>query len=229
MTESLKINFGKPIALFPLPNCVLFPGATIPLHIFEARYRKMMSNTLDSLGLISMALFEGDQWRYDYEGKPPVRNHVCVGYVVRHHRYEDGRYDLLLQGVCRAKVIREVEHDPYRMALLKPTETTQTMEIDLFNERQQLETMLNDPLLSHLTTVSAVQNILNREVPTPTLVDLAIMSVCEDIEDRYSMLVETQVLRRFSFLEQLLRQTRKTLEMAEHLRPPKMTDDISLN
>jgi len=229
MAESLKINFEKPIALFPLPNCVLLPGATIPLHIFEARYRQMASNALDSLGLISMALFEGDQWRYDYEGKPPIRSHVCVGYVVRHHRYGDGRYDLLLQGVCRAKVIREVEHDPYRKALLKPTETTQTMEIDLLNERQRLETMLNDPLLSHLTTVSAVQNLLNREVPTPTLVDLAIMSVCEDTEDRYSMLIEKQVLRRLSFLEQLLRQTRKTLEMAEHLRPPKTTDDISLN
>ena len=189
----------------------------------------MASNALDSLGLISMALFEGDQWRYDYEGKPPIRSHVCVGYVVRHHRYGDGRYDLLLQGVCRAKVIREVEHDPYRMALLKPTETTQTMEIDLLNERQRLETMLNDPLLSHLTTVSAIRNVLSQKVPTPTLVDLAIMSVCEDTEDQYSMLIETQVLRRLSFLEQLLRQTRKTLEMAEHLRPPETTDNISLN
>ena len=229
MAESLKIDFGKPIALFPLPNCVLLPGATIPLHIFEARYRQMTSDALDSLGLISMALFDGDQWRRDYEGKPPIRTHVCVGYVVRHHRYDDGRYDLLLQGICRAKVIREVEHDPYRMALLEPTETTQTMEIDLLDERQRLEKMLKDPLLSRLATVSAVQNVLSQEVPTPTLIDLAIMSVCEDAEDRYSMLIETRILQRFSFLEQLLRQTRKTLEMAERLRPPKTPDDISLN
>lgn len=230
MTESFQIDFSHPLPLFPLPNCVLLPGATIPLHIFEPRYRAMTTDALDSLGLIAMALFEGDQWKLEYEGNPPIRSYVCVGYIVRHEQLDDGRFDLLLQGVCRAKIVKETRHMSYRQAMLEPTDGHPTMEIDLYDQRQHLEAILKDPLLSRLAAVSAVKNNwLNQEMPTATLIDLAFMALCEDPDDRYAMLVESQVMERYHCLEDYLRRTRKTLEIAERFRPPEAPDGFSHN
>ena len=55
MSHTLTIDFNKPIALFPLPGCVLLPHNATPLHIFEPRYRAMTSDALDTTGLIAMA------------------------------------------------------------------------------------------------------------------------------------------------------------------------------
>lgn len=227
--EVLRVNFAAPLPLFPLPNCVLLPHATIPLHIFEPRYRTMTSDSLDSCGLIAMASFNGNQWTTDYEGCPPLRSQVCVSYIVRHHCLEDGRYNLLLQGVCRARIIEEVKHDPYRQALLEPTETDSVMEIDLDTKRQRIEDLLRDELLKSLRTVNAIHNWLSREVPTVAMVDLAIMTLCDNLEHRYNMLAENDVMVRAVWLERLLQQTRQTLLVADRLGPAESSDGTHLN
>ena len=213
--EVLRVNFAVPIPLFPLPNCVLLPHATIPLQIFEPRYREMTSDSLDSRGLIAMASFGGNRWTTDYEGNPPLRSHVCVGYIVRHQCLDDGRYNLLLQGVCRARILKEVKYDPYRQALLEPTETETVMEIDLDANRQRIEDLLRDQLLKSLRPVNAIHNWLSRNVPTVTMVDLAIMTLCDNLEHRYEMLAESDVMIRAVWLERLLQQTRRTLRSAQ--------------
>ncbi len=48
------------IPIFPLPNLVLFPGLSVPLHIFEPRYREMIADVADAHGIIGMALLKGD-------------------------------------------------------------------------------------------------------------------------------------------------------------------------
>ncbi|MEX2216707.1 MAG: LON peptidase substrate-binding domain-containing protein [Phycisphaeraceae bacterium] len=229
MPETLTIDFRQPVPLFPLPNCVLLPHATIPLHIFEPRYRAMMSDALDHRGLIAMALFEGDNWKADYEGSPPLRPFVCVGYIVRHQRLDDGRYNLLLQGACRAKIREETPHRPYRKALLEPLERQSPMEIDLGDHRDRIESLLKDPVLAELSSVAAVQNWLSKEIPTNALIDLMTMTMCEDVEQRYGMLIESDVDRRASWLEGWLRETRQTLKTAKRFEPPSLEDRINVN
>ncbi len=229
MGQTLSINFESPVPLFPLPNGVLLPHATIPLHIFEPRYRMMVRDVLGDNRVLAMAMFEGDAWRDDYEGMPPLRPHVCVGYIARHEALSDGRYNILLQGVCRARIVREVPHNRYRTALLEPTEIEPTMEIDLSDDRTKLETLLADPLLQQLASVNAIRNWLSSEVPTTVLVDLAIMTACDNLEDRYRMLAETSPHARVRWLEQMLAQTRRTVETAERFGPSKSPDGYSLN
>ncbi len=229
MNESLEVDFRKPIPLFPLPNCVLLPGVTVPLHIFEPRYKQMVKDVLDSKGLIAMAMFEGETWKESYGESPLIRPHVCLGYIVTHHRYDNGRYDLMLYGVCRARIVKEVTHEPYRKAILQPTESRDAPEIDLSAEREELEHLLEDPMLSQLMMVSAVKNWLSREVPTPMLIDLTIMTVCENADRRYTMLAESDVNARFAFLEKELRDTRETVRMASKIRPPEVTEEAHLN
>lgn len=229
MAESLTIDFSRPVPLFPLGNCVLLPHATIPLHVFEPRYLRMVSDALDTNGLIAMATFEGEGWKLDYEGKPPIRGHVCVGLILRHERLPDGRYTILLQGICRARVRRELEHDPYRVALLEPTEAEPAMEIDLEDRREHIECLLDDPLMEQLASVKAIRNWMSREIPTPVLIDLSILALVHDTGDRYRMLVETDADARAAFLEHFLETTRKTLRIASRFGSGKSEEGWNLN
>src|SRR3954468_5096702 len=100
------IQFDREIALFPLPNCVLFPGVVQPLHIFEPRYREMLREALAGQSAIGMALLMPG-WEQDYYGCPAIHRRLCVGRVIAHEQLADGKYNLLLQGVMRADVVSE--------------------------------------------------------------------------------------------------------------------------
>ena len=226
---SRSIDFGKPIPLFPLASCVLMPHATVPLHVFEPRYRVMTRDAIDGDRLIAMATFGGDDWKAEYAGNPPIRDVVCVGFRVRHHQLPDGRYNLLLQGVCRAKVEEEWLEGPYRIGQLEPIEAEPPMEIDLEEPRKRLERLLGDASLTQLASINSIRNWLSAEIPTPTLVDLAILSVTQDREDRYAMLAEADVVARATWLEHHLQQMRHTCQIAERIGASKTDDGMNLN
>lgn len=92
------------IPVFPLPRVVFFPGSTLPLHLFEPRYREMMEACV-SEGPMAMAvtlLREG--WEDDYEGRPPVHAICGAGRILDWQRRRDGRFDLLLHGLARVRL-----------------------------------------------------------------------------------------------------------------------------
>ena len=107
------------VRLFPLPNVVLLPGTTIPLHVFEPRYRRMLADALDSDRLIGMQLLKpGDS----ADGaRPAVYSIGCAGEVVHHEPLEDGSSNLLLRGAFRYRIESEPHTDaPYRVAEVTP-------------------------------------------------------------------------------------------------------------
>jgi uncharacterized protein len=210
----LNIDFNNPLPLFPLQCCVVLPHTTAPLHIFEDRYRQMTRDALDSAGLIAMATFHGDKWKRDYTGNPPIRPCVCVGYIARHRCLGHGRYNLLLQGLCRARIVKETDSAPYRTAILKPFETDPPMEIDLEPCRDKIEKLLADPLLQQWSQVGAIRNLLSREIPTAAMLDLAVMALSRCTEERYAMLAEPCPCERAEWLRRMLLKTRVTLGRA---------------
>jgi Lon protease-like protein len=218
MPHTLTVDFSKPIRLFPLAQCILLPHATVPLHIFEERYRAMTSDALDSDGLIAMATFEGDAYQHDYHGTPPIRPTVCVGYIAHHERLYDGRYNMLLQGVARAVVEEEAELDEggYRSAIMRPIETS-AMEIDLEEQRKSLDTLLRDEHLQQIASIKNIRNWLSPELSTTTIVDLAWQAIARDGEQRYDVLAEPCVFERSDALRRHLEQTRKTLAVAKQM------------
>src|SRR5262245_15586271 len=109
-------DFCGTARLFPLPNLVLFPHVAQPLHIFEPRYREMMADALAGDRLLAMALLRPG-WEEDYLKQPPIHPVVCLGRVMQEEQLPDGRYHLLLHGLCRARVIEELPTDRlYRTA-----------------------------------------------------------------------------------------------------------------
>jgi len=99
------------IRLFPLSEVVLFPDTLMPLHIFEPRYRKMLADALDSDRLIGMVLLK------DPDADPPSVYPVgCVGTIVEHKPFADGRSLVVLKGTVKFRIRGEIDTDqPYRI------------------------------------------------------------------------------------------------------------------
>ncbi len=107
------------LPLFPLPNVVLFPNVFLPLHVFEPRYRQMVADALATDRMIGMVLLKPG-WEHDYEGRPPVYPIGCSGVITHVERLPDGRYNLVLRGLERFRVLEEDEARSYRRALVEP-------------------------------------------------------------------------------------------------------------
>jgi Lon protease-like protein len=96
------------LPVFPLPNVVLFPGALLPLRVFEPRYRELASEVLSGRQLMAIARLKPG-FEADYEGRPPVFEVCGVGSVIDSVAHSDGRYDLTLRGLSRVRVIEELQ------------------------------------------------------------------------------------------------------------------------
>lgn len=112
----LPNDFDGQVRLFPLPGLVLFPHAMQPLHLFEPRYVEMLHESLASDQLITMATLL-DPFSTPGNGDPPVSRTVCIGKIVSHAEVGGDRHNVLLIGVRRAKIRRELETvRPFRSA-----------------------------------------------------------------------------------------------------------------
>ncbi|MBL8745535.1 MAG: LON peptidase substrate-binding domain-containing protein [Phycisphaerae bacterium] len=231
--SSIQVNFGKPFPLFPLDGVVLLPHALLKLFIFEPRYKQMVERALDGPGFIAMAVFEGNAWKKEYHGHPPIRRHVCLGKIAQHQKLPDGNYNVLMQGVCRARIRQELPADEgrlYREAFLEPIEAGDRQEDDLFILRDGLLTSLRAEPLSELSSVQSVLNELdNREVPTPALIEVVTLSVLNDKPVQYRLLSEGDIFRRGEIVEKELGRLRKLLDRARLQHDPGAPDGVSWN
>ena len=107
------------LPLFPLPSVVLFPNVFLPLHVFEPRYRVMAADALASDRMIGMVLLRPG-WESEYEGRPPVYPIGCSGVITHVEQTSDGRYNVVLRGVERFRIVSEDQERPYRRALVEP-------------------------------------------------------------------------------------------------------------
>jgi Lon protease-like protein len=106
------------IPLFPLPGVVLLPGTLLPLHVFEPRYREMVAHALAGEGIIGMALLaDGSD---PMAAAPPIHPVGGAGRIVEVEALEDGRYNIVLEGRFRYRVVSEDPPAPYRVATVEP-------------------------------------------------------------------------------------------------------------
>jgi Lon protease-like protein len=113
------LNMSDFIPLFPLPNVVLFPNVFLPLHIFEKRYREMVADAVANDRLIGMVLLQPG-WEHDYEKQPPVYAIGCTGVMTHVEQLPDGRYNIVLRGIDRFRILEEDYHRSYRRAAVEP-------------------------------------------------------------------------------------------------------------
>jgi uncharacterized protein len=131
------------IPIFPLPNVVLFPNVVLPLHIFEPRYRTMVAESLEQDRIIGMVLLRPG-WEDEYEGRPAVYEIGCAGLITHAERLGDGRYNIVLQGLEKFRIVDEDDSRPYRLARIDSIEETarDVEKEDLQLARRRLESLL---------------------------------------------------------------------------------------
>lgn len=105
---------ARVLPLFPLPEVVLLPGTLLPLHIFEPRYRAMVADALAGDRLIGMAMLKPG-WE-QAEEPAPIYAIGGAGEIVESEDLEDGRFNILLEGRFRYRVLGEDRPSPYRLA-----------------------------------------------------------------------------------------------------------------
>lgn len=106
------------IPLFPLPNVVLFPNVFLPLHIFEQRYRDMVKDALAEDRIIGMVLLRPG-WEDNYEGRPAIYPVGCAGVITHAERLPDGRFNIVLQGLEKFRVLDEDDSRSYRLGQIQ--------------------------------------------------------------------------------------------------------------
>jgi len=183
------------VPLFPLPNVVLLPRAVLPLHIFEERYKAMVADALLEDGQVAMALLRPG-WEKNYHGRPAIEPVVCVGLILTHERLSDGRYNLLLQGQARARIVREHGDKLYRMAELTALEQMPVLEIDLAEDRRRLEALFDDGRLLATGIGRRFREMLASPIPTSQIADLVAFNFLEDVHFKQSLLADGDVRHR---------------------------------
>jgi len=102
------------LPLFPLENVVLLPEASVPLHIFEPRYRQLMEDALGGERRIGMVAVRPES-AHEMAGDPPLYEIGCAGFVAEHQRLADGRFHLLLRATHRFRIVRELPREAKRL------------------------------------------------------------------------------------------------------------------
>lgn len=201
------------LKVFPLPNVVLFPHLVVPLHVFEPRYRELVRDALATDGVLAMAQLSPG-WQGDYEGRPELEPMVCAGIIVWHEEHADGRYDLLLQGVVRAKVISELAPEKrYReieAELLPDPPYTGPEEEALRQSVFQLSGGLPPPVAEGLLHLAATSQ-------GGALADVVAGTLSQDPDRRSALFEERDVQRR---LREANQDVGELLARMPSLRPP---------
>jgi ATP-dependent Lon protease len=119
-TEVLPVPVVQPrqrlIPVFALPNVVLFPKVSLPLHIFEERYKTMVSDVLAEDRAIAIALSEEE------EGEATPREVCSVGAITQVEELDEGEKNIVVTGLHRARIAEILETRPYIVARVSPLE-----------------------------------------------------------------------------------------------------------
>jgi hypothetical protein len=196
------------IPVFPLPNVVLFPGAYVPLHIFEPRYRDMVADTMAGSQCIGMSLLK-DGWEEQYYGNPPVYDVGCVGRLVNVKPLSDGRYDVLLLGLERYEIREQLFDRRYRQARIGVKRTSSVDGLDS-RIRAELHRRLTEHL-EHMDEEAPWRELLRLQIPDDILVNNLSMSL--DLTP-----VERQFLLEADTLAQRARRLSDLIEFKQHER-----------
>jgi len=219
-------NFKGEVRLFPLPNLVLFPDGFAPLKVFEKRYIQMVEDAKDDDGLIAMALLQPG-WESDYDGNPPIQPVVCIGTMLRHQKLPSGKYDVLLYGLVRARIIEEMPMDkPYRTARVEIQEDRALpVEAEAIARGVRRALAMVPGRRSVIWEMRRMANQLRGLDATPGRYADAVANASDlQHDDRYQLLAEPDVLQRLTRLIHMLEERAYT--GAPHVPPG---TDPSLN
>ena len=196
-------QFSGQARVFPLPNLVMFPHVMQALHIFEPRYRALFEEALEDDRLIALgSLAPG--WEGSYEGRPPLRPHACLCRIATHQRTDEGTYNVLVLGVRRLRLVRE----------LPPKKIFRVVEAELVDDQlsgdvpAEAAAALQQRLLAAFKRAmpkipdayEQLDQLLGTQITLGMLADIVAYTLDLDLEWKMRLLAECDVLKRTELL-----------------------------
>jgi Lon protease-like protein len=200
-----------PLALFPLSDVVLLPEVSVPLYIFEPRYRQMTRDALEGGMQIGMVTVRPDSVR-DMAGEPPIFDVGCVGRIAHAQQRPDGTYQIMLIGESRFRVLEEHARGPeqlYRSAHVALLEDVPpTTEAELASMESARETLLElvDRLIRRIGSAEDPERALEalEKLESPRLVNALAQSISFSPIERQQLIEADSIVGRCETLSELL-------------------------
>lgn len=210
------------LPLFPLPDLVFFPSTRLPLHVFEPRYRKMISDALEADQRFGIVLLRPG-WQADYQGAPPIHRCGTLGTIEQAVTLDDGRYNLLVRGDVRFRIVDEVMRDPYRTARVVAQPQIAAASEDAYAQREWLADLAKQ-YLQFLPNQMPVPEI--ETVGLEALTNALIMSLNVESEEKQKLLEIDDLIDR---AEKIGSELTNRIETMEFLKPYRRGNDPSRN
>jgi len=196
-------QFSGQARIFALPNLVMFPHVMQALHIYETRYRAMLEEALEGDRLIALAVL-APGWEKNYEGRPTLRSTACLCRVATHQRTPEGTYNVLLLGVRRLRLVRE----------LPPKKLFRVVESELLDDempddespeaavelQQQLLAAFKRAMPKIPDAYEQLDQLLGSQITLGMLADIVAYTIDLDLEWKMRLLAECNVFKRARLL-----------------------------
>jgi ATP-dependent Lon protease len=201
LSPAIPDDFEGVVRMFPLPNVVVFPHVILPLHIFEPRYCDMLEEALATDRLIAMAhLLPG--WEKK-PSRPPVAPMMCLGKIISHTRLPEGRHNIMLAGLRRAAISRELPlRKPFRRAKVELLDDHYPA--SGASQRPKLQRKLLEAFRQFVPETTLAQEqfeqLLAQQITLGMLTDIVAFTLSLPIELKQQLLNEWHVDRRAATL-----------------------------
>ncbi|MFB3067911.1 MAG: LON peptidase substrate-binding domain-containing protein [Acidobacteriota bacterium] len=207
------------IPIFPLPNVVFFPHTLLPLHIFEPRYKQMIADALQGDRQIGMALLHPGWERGSSEGEK-IFSTGGLGLISEYKDLAEGKYDLLLSGRCRYRIIEFIQETPYRIARVKLLSEVMPNRLETTDISTELALSFRE--LNEEDTYPELGMDVLEKLDFPTLVNSICSSLNLSVYDKQQLLemdsLKMRSTRILGILRRLLAQKR-VVSQFRHLQP----------
>jgi len=196
-------QFSGLARVFPLPNLVMFPHVMQALHIYEPRYRTMLEEAVEDDRLIALGVL-APGWEQQYEGRPALHPTACLCRIATHQRTDEGTYNVLLLGVRRLRLIRELPPEkPFRMVEaeivddVEPDDSPAGMAADL---QRQLLAAFKRAMPKIPDAYEQLDQLLGSQITLGMLADIVAYTIDLDFEWKMRLLAECDVFQRTQML-----------------------------
>lgn len=225
----LDITLPEEIPVMTLPNVTFFPQALMPLHIFEPRYRQMLSDVLASNRLFAVAGLNHAMLGHENQFEPPHRV-ASVGIVRACQENRDGTSNLLLQGLCRVEFLKIITDNPYRRVRVKVLSSEpHGAGHDMGELRRELSNLLRLKQKLGAPMPTEITDFLGQVNDLETFVDLAAFSLCDNLIVRQKLLETLNISSRLSLFSRQLKREIEAMKLQRKLQSKLPDSRISEN
>ncbi len=195
------------LPLFPLDAVVLFPAVSVPLFIFEPRYRQLTRDALAGDRRIGMVAVRPEH-RGEMAGDPALFEVGCEGVIARAEERPDGTWNLLLAGTERFRIVDEATRPterPYRTARIERLDESEGGADGMASRRASIQDRLRD-LLRGTPGAEDLRRSLARldELDDRRFVDVLAQALDFDVLEKQQLLESPGPLERADLLDDLL-------------------------